>query len=539
MYGGVKVFNFPLSGLGNMPDWTARLNPNDSLINSFNFFWTSFTYLPAFFFTCLLITLTLYSIRTSGYWIYVFLFLLIAYSIEMFDFIGLNYHYSIRDKNLTSINLLLSNNLNKYHPFIFYFSVFLLTPLILLLSNLQRSANLFIGSFSLFLTYGLTIKVVCWNSFALFLGSWWAVQEGTWGGWWNWDASEVLGLLVSLIGVQVFHTRLRWDSMISLLERSIHLMGAFVFSYFFIQLNFDLVSHNFGSKFFFFFNNNLFFLEVLGICILIGLAHSLIIYKVRNQSFVMLVQNSNISGSTFNWLGFCILYAAITVVLFSSFLPLLNYFIWNYLSLNSFNSHFDIRLFVIVVFLLIIITFSKLQMSQTSFLVCILDLSCSSLINLMLSLTQVRLTTLSLLHTFLLTLIALNVSSYSLNFVQWLPFMIHEEVLVSSKLVYLKHSFFSCDMFFVDKINTYQSDHSSLNFGSWNTLYRTNSFNLNSFVLRYDAEVCYNYYLLSEDFYNAALYIETSYLNNLIEMWYSMLIPLVGLYFTACYRVSY
>jgi len=539
IYEGVKVFHFSLSGIGNMPDWTARLNPNDSLINSFNFFWTSFTYLPAFFFTCLHITLTLYSIRTGGYCIWVCLLLLIAYSIEMFDFIGLNYHWEIRDKNLTSINLLLTNNLNKYHPFIFYFSVFLLAPSILWLSNLHRSTNLFLGSFSLFLTSGVVIKVVCWNSFALFLGSWWAVQEGTWGGWWNWDASEVLGLLVSLIGVQVFHTRSRWDSVMSLLERSLHLTGAFIFSYFFIQLNFDLVSHNFGSKFFFFFNNNLFFLEVLGICIIVGLAHSLVIYKVRNQSFVMLGQSLDTIGATFNWLGFCVLYASITVVLFSSFLPLLNYFIWNYLGINTFNAHFDIRLFVIVVFLLILITFSTLRMSQTSFLVCILDFGGSSLINLILSLTQVRLTTSSLIHIFLLTLIALNVSSYSLNFVQWLPSMIHEEVLIASKIVYLKHSFFSCDMFFVDKINTHQSGHSSLNFGSWNTFYRTNSFNLNSFVLRYDAEVCYNYYLLSEDFCNAALYIETNYLNNLIETWYTMLLPLVGLYFTSCYRVSY
>jgi len=253
----------------------------------------------------------------------------------------------------------------------------------------------------------------------------------------------------------------------------------------------------------------------------------------------MLGQSLDTIGATFNWLGFCVLYASITVVLFSSFLPLLNYFIWNYLGINTYNAHFDIRLFVIVVFLLILITFSTLRMSQTSFLVCILDFGGSSIINLILSLTQVRLTTSSLIHIFLLTLIALNVSSYSLNFVQWLPSMIHEEVLIASKIVYLKHSFFSCDMFFVDKINTHQSGHSSLNFGSWNTFYRTNSFNLNSFVLRYDAEVCYNYYLLSEDFCNAALYIETNYLNNLIETWYTMLLPLVGLYFTSCYRVSY
>ena len=44
-----------------------------------------------------------------------------------------------------------------------------------------------------------------------------------------------------------------------------------VFSYFFVQLNFELASHNFGSKFFFFFNSNLFFAEIL-VFALFGLA---------------------------------------------------------------------------------------------------------------------------------------------------------------------------------------------------------------------------------------------------------------------------
>jgi len=163
------------------------------------------------------------------------------------------------------------------------------------------------------------------------------------------------------------------------------------------------------------------------------------------------------------------------------------------------------------------LTFSTFQLTHTSLLVCIFDFGYSSLINLIISLTQVRLTTPSIIHVFILMLISLNVSCYSLNFVQWSPSIIQDEILISSSLVYLKHSFFSCDMFFIDKINTYQSGHSSLNLGSWNTLYRTNSFNLNSFALRYNVEVCYNYYLLSEDFYNAALLIETNYLNTLIE----------------------
>jgi hypothetical protein len=269
------------------------------------------------------------------------------------------------------------------------------------------------------------------------------------------------------------------------------------------------------------------------------LVQSWVLYKSRNQSYTILLQVRPILRGTFNWLGLFVLYTSIIIVLISSFLPLLNYFIWNYLGINTFNSHLDIHLFVVIVFLVIILTFSTFQLTHISFLVCIFDFGYSSLINLIISLTQVRLTTPSIIHIFILMLISLNVSCYSLNFVQWFPSIIQDEILISSSIVYLKHSFFSCDMFFIDKINTYQSGHSSLNLGSWNTLYRTNSFNLNSFALRYNAEVCYNYYLLSEDFYNAALLIETNYLNTLIETWYSVLLLLSVLYCVTYYRILY
>ena len=83
---------------------------------------------------------------------------------------------------------------------------------------------------------------------ALYLGSWWALQEGSWGGWWNWDASEFLGLLIFYFIVTLFHIRYNLQSLTKLYQ-SLYLSLSYLFIYFFfLQLNFSVISHNFGFR---------------------------------------------------------------------------------------------------------------------------------------------------------------------------------------------------------------------------------------------------------------------------------------------------
>jgi len=48
---------------------------------------------------------------------------LLVYGFEIIDTVFLNKAPVLLDLNLTGINTLLINNLNKYHPFLFYLSV--------------------------------------------------------------------------------------------------------------------------------------------------------------------------------------------------------------------------------------------------------------------------------------------------------------------------------------------------------------------------------------------------------------------------------
>lgn len=499
-------------------DFPTRLNINDSIVNSFNFFWTSFTYLPTFFFSALFTILFLYVITDKPTTYILILFVFSFYNFEVLDFLIVNAHLSCRDPNLSAINLLLSNNLNKYHPFIFYTSVFLTTPLLFKIFTMYDPANLFSSNSFCKYTLQLTSTVLLINLFALFLGSWWALQEGTWGGWWNWDASEVLGLLVSLISLQNLHSRVLFSTIFQWANRYVTTMILLVLSYFFIQLNFDLVSHNFGSKFFFFFNNNLFFIELL-----LGLSFTLYLilrnlYSNRNRLVTLTSYDKRHTLDVLQWLGILILYSVMLVVLSSSFLPLLNYFIWSYFSINSFNFHVYLPFFVTPVLVFLLLTFFSYRLFPYAFLLSVCIWTQNPITIMLLLLTSVQWSLISITHLSILLMFAINIVSYSMNFVYWYPAMFHEEIPLSRAVSYVKQSLLVCDMFFVDKSMTYQSSSSNWNVNSWNTCYNTNSFNLNSFVLLCDSYVYCNYYNLSDGWLSPSLFIETNYLNNLLDV---------------------
>jgi len=114
------------------------------------------------------------------------------------------------DLTRTEINLLLTNSLNKYHPGLFFLSVLgLFTAINSQFFNFYQTRTFCFNYAALLLPTSVTYFTLL-NIIALVLGSWWAFQEGTWGGWWNWDASEVLGLLVGVFGVLMLHQSLVW-----------------------------------------------------------------------------------------------------------------------------------------------------------------------------------------------------------------------------------------------------------------------------------------------------------------------------------------
>lgn len=120
-----------------------------------------------------------YILRTTKlYWFFLWLIII------NFDKIGVPFIYNSLQKYWIQNNFL-TNGLSLLHPFFVYLSYIFFLKLILL-------KNFF---FKLFLIKKY-IYIFLKNSFyALLLGSWWANQEASWGGWWNWDFVEIILLV--------------------------------------------------------------------------------------------------------------------------------------------------------------------------------------------------------------------------------------------------------------------------------------------------------------------------------------------------------
>lgn len=305
----------------DITDLPSRTFTNDFFINSFYFLWTSFWYIPMFILTLVFIFATQSGTLSRPSMIIMSLILLVSLSHIYQSLVPHNY---LNDYLGENFNILLSNSINKFHPALFY--------LTLLLGVLYQPTSKFntnrlytsINSRGLYNYYTLiTVPVII---FTLSLGSWWALQEGSWGGWWNWDPSEVFGLLVMLVHLNSVHRKTATAHQLAWLS--------IFFTYTFIQLNFDLVSHNFGTRVDQFIDSSHNFLLLL----LLIFTLLLLAYLNYNThwSNSIISYRFKVCGYLLNW-GY-LLYLWVVVVVLSSFTLLLNDFFWKILQINIFNT---------------------------------------------------------------------------------------------------------------------------------------------------------------------------------------------------------
>jgi hypothetical protein len=230
----------------NFTDLNTRIWLNEFFLNTYYFYWTSFWYLLAVIVLLKLVFIIVY-LRYSSFHVTILTLFLLFYTFTILEYYGYNYFTLKTLKPEYQINSLLTNSINKYHPFIFYFTLTWLyvTNLHTLNTYEKNPFGITFGKLYVTQRLGFFLPMIYTT---LGLGSWWALQEGSWGGWWNWDSSEVFGLIVMLFYVQLVHkpfVRTSWQTLNSLTVSSVLIL---FLVYTLIQLNFDLVSHNFGTK---------------------------------------------------------------------------------------------------------------------------------------------------------------------------------------------------------------------------------------------------------------------------------------------------
>lgn len=99
---------------------------------------------------------------------------------------------------------------------------------------------------------------------SIFLGSWWAEQELSWGGWWSWDFIEIISLNFFFILIFFIHTP-KYKNFFSLFEYDLFIK--IIIFMIIVRFNFLNSIHNFISNNFFF----QFFYELLFFYLLVSL----------------------------------------------------------------------------------------------------------------------------------------------------------------------------------------------------------------------------------------------------------------------------
>ena len=494
------------AGYSYFVDYTARLNINDNPLGTYYFWWTNQLYLPLFFFTLILVAA--FGAHSASLKLCVLLaFLLeVLYPTELWDYLSMSATPLIPSYVGYGANSLLTNALNRYHPLIFYASatIFITTALHLVKPLLTKKP---FSKLSSSVTQNWTGWVaVLVNLVALWKGSWWALQEGTWGGWWNWDTSEVFGLLVTVLILTLLHARTTLMGLISTFQKFVALQALFLLSYFFIQLNFDLVSHNFGAKFFFFFNNNLFFLEAVFFLLVLILYTCYVSLFKRLASVVGIKQLAD--SSVVRMLPAVV---ATSWVLWS-YKPLVNYFLWNFLEVNIFNVEVSLQP-IHTTILLVFLVWLLGSLGHTALLTLILVFYTSHWAFIALFFTQ-ALSRTALLHTTLAFFTLLNVILLDLFPIQ---------LVTTSNYGYLSSSFRclfeGCNILVLDGtsielVKTHRSV-SLWNSSNWNITSIPNTATLNFFSLVASAEFFQNCYKIGMGYIDVHLVLELPLLGTL------------------------
>ena len=154
------------------------------------------------------------------------------------------------DDSMNFGNILLMNPINRYHPgfalalvIFIYFTFHLLTSRTRLVYTRYKLSLLDI----VLKRYTLRLLLIAFST--LFTGAWWALQEGSWGGWWNWDITECFSLLLLLAYISQMHTRnIRINNLLAN-SSLIFTIYAVLIVKLLVQYSLITTNHSFSSEF--------------------------------------------------------------------------------------------------------------------------------------------------------------------------------------------------------------------------------------------------------------------------------------------------
>jgi cytochrome c biogenesis factor len=226
-------------------DSLTRIDLNLPYYNSLYFLWTNLDYIYLYFIAFIYFAL-LFSFRLSCLKNYTTLMpFIFIFTVSITLHVASTSIYSQFSGYSNNTNLLLFNSINKYHPLLLYIPV-----VILIFLSISYSGNIIIRKtrvhFNKASAYWVRALIIITST--MYAGSWWAYQEGSWGGWWAWDSSETFGLLILLLLLGLAHLSFFLKKVKLIKYYYYVIITLILLNYLVLQLNFGITSHNFGLK---------------------------------------------------------------------------------------------------------------------------------------------------------------------------------------------------------------------------------------------------------------------------------------------------
>ena len=302
-----------------------KWSESSPVLTTLYFYWLDLTLLPVLFITVSLLLVWSRSLLRKDFKSIFLVILLLNFITNSTDLYFLNENVLTTPPHYHNVNAFLLNDLNRYHPLIFYVSALLmLTMLSNFFIGISWEKN-FVAQTTINNLFTSRIPILTANGLALFLGSWWALQEWSWGGWWNWDPSETFGLGVAFFILLHTHASLHYGDYAQYKAKAILLSLLFVVSYFVIQLNFEILSHNFGLDSFIFFNKNAHLVYVALFLLILYRKYKADVYKTNVLTW----------SRTQSFLPALLVLTLVSTPLVISYWPIVTFLLWKFLTFNG------------------------------------------------------------------------------------------------------------------------------------------------------------------------------------------------------------
>lgn len=171
---------------------------------------------------------------------YYIIILVTFFEYNIFDNISISAFNYINQSEVT-LNTNLINGVMLIHPILLYLYYILVFYIVYILYNNLKYTNKKIFTKVI---DKMLIKTAALILFSILLGSWWAEQELSWGGWWSWDFVELLALNYLILKLIFIHKSKNID--INELIKRVYLFTTVVIL-FIILVRFNIINsvHNF------------------------------------------------------------------------------------------------------------------------------------------------------------------------------------------------------------------------------------------------------------------------------------------------------